>query len=52
MGVLARSRILVKNDRKDFMRYDRSKMQCPGKVLNDERFVLFPLPLLQLWMLG
>ena len=48
---LARPRLLVENDGKDFMRYDWSKMQQPGKALNGERFVLFSLSQPP-WMLG
>jgi small subunit ribosomal protein S23 len=36
---LARPRILVENDGKDFMRYDWSKMRQPGKMLDGERLV-------------
>ena len=50
---LARPRILVENDGKDFMRYDWSKMQQPGKALNGERLVLSLSPILpQPWTLG
>lgn len=37
---LARPRILVENDGKDFMRHDWSRMQQPGKQLDGERLVL------------
>jgi hypothetical protein len=36
---LARPRILVENDGKDFTRYDWSSIQQPGKQLNGERLV-------------
>jgi len=36
---LARPRILVENDGKDFMRYDWSKMRQPGKMLDGESVV-------------
>jgi len=43
---LARPRLLVENDGKDFMRYDWSKMQQPGKALNGESVVQR-----QLWLM-
>jgi small subunit ribosomal protein S23 len=43
---LARPRILVESDGKDFMRYDWSKIQQVGKQLDGERLV----PTCSVWM--
>ena len=42
---LARPRILVENDGKDFMRHDWSKMQQLGKPLDGERSVSLGIPM-------
>ena len=42
---LARPRVILENDGKDWERDDWSKIQQPGRQLNGERFVHFPLAL-------